>query len=160
MPATFNNFTTGSSAQTTDYLVGFTSAAAGGERKWTLATLKSAILAGVSTGGSASPVQVRVAATIDRSGRNVSSAYLPGMWYNVRSITDVGTYSKTVNFQTPLPNANYLVFCNAVGTNVKPTTALNYETRAWGKAYDRINVFHQNESYLDREASFDIIVLQ
>lgn len=159
MPANFNNFTTGTSIGNNDHVVGFSAASAGGERKWTLATLRAAITAGLPT-TAPSPVQVRVAASVNRA----TGAQYGGLWFNVRSVTDQSAprdgKNKTINFNTPLPNANYLVFVNSLGGNAKPTTALNYETRAWGKAADRVNVFHTNESYLDREPAFDVVIFQ
>ena len=132
-----------------DFVVGYRTNAAGGERRWTISTLRNAMIGQTKV----SPYQIQVAATVDRA---TGARYTPGLWYNVRSVTNDSTRRKTINFTTPLPNLQYVVIANPVGG--RTDAQLHYEVRPVNKALDKVTVYHVNESYLDREPAFDLVI--
>jgi len=149
----FNEFTAEPTALDTDVLVGYGATSAGNpqEARWTFASLKQAVLGQTTP----SPIQVQVAASVNRAD---GSRYQGGAWYNVRSVTDDSNARKTINFQTPLPSADYIVISNPLGG--KTDSQLNYEAKPVVKARDKVTIYHVTEHWLDREPAFDVLVLQ
>jgi len=144
-----NAFQVSGTANDGDFVVGFRNTSAGGERRWTISALRQSMLGQTTL----SPFQIQVAATVDRKD---GSRYSPGLWYNVRSVTNDSTTRKTINFTTPLPNTNYSVQANPVGAGTN--RPLHYECRPVNKATDRVTVYHVNNANLNIEPAFDLVI--
>lgn len=86
MPVKLNQFATGTSIADGDQIVGYTSAAAGGERKWSFSTLKNAVISEISsrlvpvgTIG-AFPATTPPAGWIQCNGAVLSRTQFPALW--------------------------------------------------------------------------------
>jgi len=136
MPSTFDNFTLGTTAggatpiQTNDYVVGFDTAVLNGERKWQITTLAQSV---------SSVMSEEITNKISQQAITTSSPMVAKAWvnfngtgtignnqtirsdYNVSSVTKNGTGDYTVNFTTPMSDANYSAvanfFSNSSSTN-------------------------------------------
>lgn len=151
MPKQFSQFQANGVPNLGDFLVGYTNTNANGERRWSIDTIRKAII-GQTT---AAPIQVQVAATVNRQD---GTRRTPGLWYNVRSVTTDSAARKTINFTNPLPSNNYCVIANPVfGSD----DACHYETRPVLKAADRVTIYHVNSTVnLGKEPAFDFIIVQ
>jgi len=151
MPLTFSNFQQDGTPADNDFIVGYTSATPGGERAWSIPTIRKAITGQTTI----APIQVQVAASIQRA---TGARYTPGLWYNVRSVTNDSSERVTINFTNPLGSANYCVLANPVGGTDE---ALHREVRPEAKFFDRVTLYtDRGNKSVKVEPAFDVIVVQ
>lgn len=148
----FNDFSADTQIATTDIIVGYGSTSAGtDEARWTFESLSKAVIGQAPL----SPIQVQVAATVNRAN---GARYNNGAWFNVRSVTDDSAARKTINFTTPLPSNNYVCLANPLGGT--SDAQLHYEAKPIVKSADKVTIYHVTEHWLDREPAFDFVILQ
>jgi len=95
MPVNFNNFAQGTAPVDTDQVVGFAEAASGGERRWTLASLRSSIIKGAASTIDTENLPVSkalVSTNIGKVGSSTTTAteisYLAGARSNIQQQID------------------------------------------------------------------------
>jgi hypothetical protein len=93
MAVNFNNFAPGTSLAETDQIVGFANTSAGGERKWTLSSLRTSLFSGAVSTIASTNLTASMALVSDASGKiatssNVSSTeleYLDGVTSSIQT---------------------------------------------------------------------------